>query len=1306
MIGGHILTFLLALATAAELSSAEDIRVFPSDCSHNEISNCTRITDAMKQLSSNTTLYLLPGREHVLEEFTLVEGVKNIALIGTQQLGISLTCSKGVGLAFVSVINLTIQHIRVSRCGLSGHNLEKAMCAVNETVAGFVEVPLSLGIALLLADITNACIKDITVCNTTGIGLLGINLMGSSALINATFSHNDYEECVTPRFLYEILGSDYEKQIGGGAFLVYYDYKDIINVERRSIQMKVQNSTFLQNKDCSNSGSIGQRMQFSTVLRSRGYTVGGGGGLSMVLSQRGYSTSIDVNSCLFMENAGQFGAGIYLAYFTGCHSSVVLTDSQFIGNGKSEFTNGGGLAILGDLIRPFGNFSNLEPTPTAVTIAVIHSVFVKNSGFLGGGVFTRFVSGSLDKFLSNSIATTLSFCSCSFQSNVAEFGAALFIHEYNVVTAAVYSVPIGSLVEVSNIHAESNTLLHPIRTITNSSGIIDLRYVHFTLRGNCTLSHNNGTAIRARRSPIHVWNHAHFDGNVGTFGGAMALVAYSYLIIHSHTSIEFTNNKATVNGGVFYVNVQDEPEYVLFDCFLYLNSSEAFYCFDSKTCSTSNITGLEISITFQNNSAPLGSIIYGSALQSCSWGKVLRMGDSTDTLNFWLYLYNEQTISTFHFDREPSGIDTVTTPSHNLRIERRNHFSRSVMPGQKFEIEMTARDRLNQQIPIAVTSTVVSVEQPEGSFYHHMAASVLGRSNYWGLTSNNTTNITMRVMGKRNDSLIVSVFTTDSAVEADVQVHLLECYPGFMIDPRENSSCVCIPELSRAGIGCFDDNHELRIPHSMWVGPLSEYDNRSLVVQRCILGYCQPGIKVITVQSRRSFDEECANGYNRTGLLCGSCREGNSVVLGTRKCKVCSSSAFLALIVVFAVAGLLLIALVAYCKVSVSEGYLNGVLFHSNITSLYMFDLAPKASAVFLPVAFLNLDFGIETCFYNGMTALQYTGLQFVFPFYLYFLMGTIAVVGRFVKCPYNVGSSAGKTFATLLVVSYISILRTCITVLGHVTVQSITRPEDGSSVRWYVDPTIHYCHGWHILLVCISLFLMIIYIIPLPLLLLFPSKVYQFKYTRKMKPILDAFFAPYKPKFRCWFGVRLLFSVCILAITLFLEYSHTAFMLIIIAFTIFAYVQLVVRPYNGMCRNASDSFLLVNNIILLLGIVFYNERYSEYDTAETLYMHTIYSAVVVGTAYVVYIAVLLYHVYLLKFQEHKHKTIPCFKHVKKALEGYFDDRNYGHGLTRSSSEEDLNVSMYYRFEESTDKRESFGVTSSTVDRPQDDECT
>ena len=1293
MIGGDCLTFLFMLVTAA--GCARDVQVSPSDCFQTvRTPSCVRITDALKQLSSNTTLHLLPG-EHMLEEFALVQRVSNIALIGeTHESNISIICREGLGLAFVGVRNLTIQYITVQRCGLSGGNLEKVMDAVEKRIDAFFKVPHSLDIAFLLADITDACIKHITVQNTTGIGLLGINLVGTSSLINSTFSHNVNEKCSVPQLLYEILNVDNARQIGGGAFLVYYDYNNTFNVEDNRMELKIQDSTFLENKDCSVSGSIAQRMQFSTALRRRGYTVGGGGGLSVVLSQKSYSTSISVISCSFVKNLAQFGAGLYLAIFSSIGaSSVVLSDSQFIENGGVDLTNGGGLTMLGDLVRPFG-YNNTGSTLSSFTLDIVDSSFVNNRAFLGGGVYILLVSGSLDKFSSGHNATTLTFCDCTFQANIAKFGAALYIHEYNVVSAEVYDKPLGSLVELSNFRAESNTLLDPIRRSANHSGIIDIRYTHFTLRGNCAFIHNSGTAIRARRSPINVYNHAVFHGNVGTFGGAMALVAFSYLIIHPNTSVAFTNNRATVNGGVFHVDVPDQPVYVLFDCFLYLNSPDAFYCYDSTTCLTKSISELGISVTFINNSAPLGSFVYGSALQSCPWGNVLRTGDSNNALNFWLYLaQNEQTNKIFDFDRYPEGIGQVTTPSYKLNGEM--DLSRSVMPGQIFELKMRAEDRLEQQIPIAVTSTVISNPSPEEHYFIDnpdvAPSSTLGYSNYWGLAKQNDTTVQMRVMGRIGDNVNVSIFTTDSAEETNVQVYLLDCYPGFTL---EDTSCVCIPELRNEGIECSDDTHELTIPDSVWLGPVSKTNNQSLAVAQCVLDYCKRGRKVIRVQSVKSFDEQCADGYNRTGFLCSLCREGNSVVLGTTKCRVCSSNAFLALILVFVAAGVLLIALVAFLKVSVSEGYINGLLFYSHIVSPYIFRMAPEAPAIFLPVSFLSLALGIETCFYNGMTALQYTGLQFVFPFYLYFLMGAIVICARFIKWPYNIGFSAGKTFATLLTVSYASILRTCIVILGNITVRFITRPEGGSSVCWYVDPTIHYFSGLHAVFVCISLLLLILYIIPLPIVLLFPSRAYQFKYTRKMKPILDAFFSPYKPKFRCWIGVRFLFSVCILAVGLFLQYSQTALMLIIIALVIFVYIQLLIMPYNGFCRNASDSFLLINIIILLLGIVFHSERYLLYDnTNKVEQVQTIYSAVVVALAYVVFIAVLLYHIYLRLPHSKQMKIMESLKCIKKALESCKKD-----GSGQAPSCEEVRVERYYRFEDPEADIERHDTESSIVD--------
>ena len=41
-------------------------------------------------------------------------------------------------------------------------------------------------------------------------------------------------------------------------------------------------------------------------------------------------------------------------------------------------------------------------------------------------------------------------------------------------------------------------------------------------------------------------------------------------------------------------------------------------------------------------------------------------------------------------------------------------------------------------------------------------------------------------------------------------------------------------------------------------------------------------------------------------------------------------------------------------------------------------------------IAWLDLDFGIETCFYNGMNTFSKTWLQFVFPVYIMVLVGLV----------------------------------------------------------------------------------------------------------------------------------------------------------------------------------------------------------------------------------------------------------------------------------------------------------------------------
>jgi len=57
------------------------------------------------------------------------------------------------------------------------------------------------------------------------------------------------------------------------------------------------------------------------------------------------------------------------------------------------------------------------------------------------------------------------------------------------------------------------------------------------------------------------------------------------------------------------------------------------------------------------------------------------------------------------------------------------------------------------------------------------------------------------------------------------------------------------------------------------------------------------------------------------------------------------------------------------CNLTVTEGTLNGLIFYANIIwinrSIYFPAMATNALTIF--IAWINLDFGIQTCFYDGL---------------------------------------------------------------------------------------------------------------------------------------------------------------------------------------------------------------------------------------------------------------------------------------------------------------------------------------------------
>ena len=153
----------------------------------------------------------------------------------------------------------------------------------------------------------------------------------------------------------------------------------------------------------------------------------------------------------------------------------------------------------------------------------------------------------------------------------------------------------------------------------------------------------------------------------------------------------------------------------------------------------------------------------------------------------------------------------------------------------------------------------------------------------------------------------------------------------------------------------------------------------------CPFDYCN--VTGIAINLQDDSDSQCA--FNRAGRLCGHCKDNYSLAIGSSHCIHYPNNNNLALLIFFAAAGFLLVFFISAFNLTVTQGTINGLIFYANIVWTFQSIFFPQELVLnpvltFLKtfIAWVNLDFGIETCFFNGLTAPWKTGLQFIFPFY------------------------------------------------------------------------------------------------------------------------------------------------------------------------------------------------------------------------------------------------------------------------------------------------------------------------------------
>lgn len=319
-------------------------------------------------------------------------------------------------------------------------------------------------------------------------------------------------------------------------------------------------------------------------------------------------------------------------------------------------------------------------------------------------------------------------------------------------------------------------------------------------------------------------------------------------------------------------------------------------------------------------------------------------------------------------------------------------------------------------------------------------------------------------------------------------------------------ACMCSEQLQKFSRNCYIDNLAIeRTKNNFWVSQQGNTSGLILHKSGCPFDFCKNYSTNMTLK-----DPSVQCNFNWTGILCGTCKEGYTPTLGNLHCTTCSNNN-ISLLLIFALAGIALVAIVFLLRLTVAVEHVMGSFsiptsFKQTITLSFH-----EQQLIF--ISWLNLDFGIEACFYSGMNIYVYSWLQFLFP---RVLTGSIILVchysRRVSRC---FGWNPVPVLATLLLMSYSKILSAIIVPLSG-TFLTYTYPTEEQHSVWLYDGNIDFFHDHkHVALALFAAVLLLCVFLPYTLLLLngYWLQAYAhwpiFSWLNKVTPFMDAYYAP-----------------------------------------------------------------------------------------------------------------------------------------------------------------------------------------------------
>ena len=807
-----------------------------------------------------------------------------------------------------------------------------------------------------------------------------------------------------------------------------------------------------------------------------------------------------VGSTVMSQNLGSFLAFNSNITFSGCTKFVNCSPPQ---NTSANFKEGGALTLFQSTLT-FQGMCRLE----------------NNHAEIGGAI----VGTESKLYLNDEVTIT--------NNKAAKSGGGLYLSqsELNSLQESNVTISGNNAVERGGgVHAVSSS----VKCIVTGS--------KYTDKGGKMIDKYMGALLNI----IH---------NTAQKGGALFLEAnskvtllkdYIFVTLTNHSAVKFIGNTADYGGAVY---VDDELNsgscasnpFVInspkSECFFRVVATHAFL--------TANTNFSLNNVLFHLNSAIIsGSILFGGLLDRCTvslFNEVDRTLDLAtnsfltyqgDGLQYLLDIstgHNEQSISSY-----PVQLCLCTNDHQNCGYKVQNNIT--VRKGYSFNLSLIAVDQVYNPLNATIQG------------YLHSTGSDLIKGQVTRITDR-CANLSFKIVSPyRSEEL--TLFASDgpckdaelSRMKVGVTFLPCTCPVGFVPSEAQSMACECVcnPKINPYVVECNATTKSFQRRINVWISYINHTDSANigyLVYIYCPFDYCvPPNISApVNLNLPNGADAQCA--LNHTGLLCGACKPGLSLSLGSSKCLKCPDYwpvLFVVITTVAIIAGIGLVVLFLWLNLTVAVGTMNGLLFYANIVAANRVVLLPYPEPNFITIfmSWLNLELGIDVCYIEGMDIYIKTWLQLAFPTYIITLVLLLIIVSRYSSRFSKLIAKRNPVaaLATLILLSYGKLFHVVL-MAQPFTFASLSYPNGSRELVWLPDGTVKYITGKHIVLFVAALLILFICIAYSLLLFCWQLilrcldwKIFACVRSPTLYFFMETYHVPYTPRHRYWTGLLLL---------------------------------------------------------------------------------------------------------------------------------------------------------------------------------------